>query len=216
MPDTKATSELSSCFKTTSGGQVQLPKCRRCYRTAKGVSSMRVLSLRHPYTQFIATTPLELLHVDYTSIETMMELNKPPKIMNILVFQDHFTKHVMAYVTSDQTAKTVAKFLYQRCILIFGDLAKLFSNQAVNFMSSIIRELCKLMGIKKVRTLPYHAQTNGQVEYVHQSNIWMIGKLSKDEKAHWPNQLSEMVQAYNSTRSAVAGIAHIISCLDDD
>ena len=43
--------------------------------------------------------PLTLLHIDYMSIETTMELNKPPKIVNILVFQDHFMKHFMAYVT---------------------------------------------------------------------------------------------------------------------
>ena len=42
-----------------------------------------------------------------------MELNKPPKVMNVLVFQDHFMKHIMAYVTPDQTARTVAKFLYK-------------------------------------------------------------------------------------------------------
>ena len=28
-------------------------------------------------------------------------------------FQDHFTKHVLAYVTPNQTAKTIAKFLYE-------------------------------------------------------------------------------------------------------
>ena len=42
----------------------------------------------------------------------MMELDPPPNMVNILVFCDHFTKHVMAYMTPDQTAKTVAKFLW--------------------------------------------------------------------------------------------------------
>ena len=65
----------------------------------------------------MATTPLDLLHVDFTSIETTMELDKSPHIANVLVFQDHFTKHVLAYVTPDQTAKTIAKFLYGGYIL---------------------------------------------------------------------------------------------------
>ena len=42
----------------------------------------------------MATAPLDLLHVDFTSIETTLELNESPKVTNILVFQDHFTKHV--------------------------------------------------------------------------------------------------------------------------
>ena len=91
--------------------------------------------LLHPV---MATTPLDLLHVDFTSIEMTMELNQPPRVTNILVFQDHFTKHVMAYVTPDQTAKTVTKFLYQGYISIFRAPARLLRNWGANFMSSII------------------------------------------------------------------------------
>ena len=76
----------------------------------------------------VATTPLDLLHVNFTSIETMMELNQSPRVTNILVFQDHFTKHVLAYVTPNQTAKTIAKFLYGGYISIFGAPARLLSD----------------------------------------------------------------------------------------
>ena len=65
-----------------------------------------------PLCPIVATTPLDLLHVDFTSIETTLELNQLPRDANVLVFQDHFTKHVLAYVTPDQTAKTVTIFLY--------------------------------------------------------------------------------------------------------
>ena len=68
----------------------------------------------------VATALMDLLHVDFTSIEMTMELNRPPKIANVLVLQDHFMKHVMAYITPNQTTKTVTKFLYQGYISIFG------------------------------------------------------------------------------------------------
>ena len=58
-----------------------------------------------PLHPIVATAPLDLLHVDFTSIETTMEPNQSPRVTNILVFQDHFMKHVLAYVTPDQTAK---------------------------------------------------------------------------------------------------------------
>ena len=57
-----------------------------------------------PLHPIVATTPLDLLHVDFTSIEMTMELNQPPRVANVLVFQDHITKQVMAYVTPNQTA----------------------------------------------------------------------------------------------------------------
>ena len=63
-----------------------------------------------PYSPIVATAPLDLLHVDFTSIETMMELNQSPRVTNILVFQDHFTKHVLAYVTPDQLQKPSLNF----------------------------------------------------------------------------------------------------------
>ena len=97
----------------------------------------------------MATSPLDLLRVDFTSIETTLELNQSTRVTNILVFQDHFTKHVLAYVTPDQTAKTIAKFLYQGYILIFGAPARLLSDRGANFMSSVIDEMCKILGVNE-------------------------------------------------------------------
>ena len=112
----------------------------------------------------IATTPLELLHINFMSFEMTIELDQPPNMVNVLVFCDHFTKHIMTYMTPNQTAKTVAKFLWQGYILILQAPAKLLSDQGANFESNIIKELCELTGIWKGRTLPYPAQTNGKVE----------------------------------------------------
>ena len=158
-----------------------------------------------PMWPIIVTTPLELLHVDFTSIKTTMELDQPPNVVNLLVICDHFTKHIMAYVTLDQTAKTVAKFLWQGCISIFGALAKILSDSGANFKSNIMKDLCELMDIWKVRTSPYHDQTNGQVEWTHLMLMHMIEKLSKDRKADWLRHLPEVVHAYNSTRLAITG-----------
>ena len=77
-----------------------------------------------------------------------MDPNESPRVTNILVFQDHFTKHVLAYVTPDQTAKTTANFLYGEYISIFGAPARLLSDKGANFTSSVIKEMCKILGIK--------------------------------------------------------------------
>ena len=109
-----------------------------------------------PLHPIMATTPLDLLHVDFTSIKTTLEPNQSPRIANVLVFQDHFTKHVLVYVSPNQTAKTVAKFLYQGYISISGAPARLLSDRGANFMSNVIEEMCKILGIKKLQTMPYH------------------------------------------------------------
>ena len=115
-------------------------------------------------------------------------------------------KHVLAYVTPDQTAKTITKSLYQGYISIFGAQARLLSDRGANFMSRVIDKMCKILGMKKkLQTMPYHQQTNGSVERLHQMIMRMIGKLGEDKKADWPSHLAEIVHAYNATCSAVTG-----------
>ena len=132
-----------------------------------------------------------------------MELNKPPVVKNVLVMTDHFTRYALAVVTKDQMAKTVAKVFYEHFIVVFGVPAKLLSNRGANFTSALVKELCSAFGIQKCRTMAYHAQCNGQVEHFHQMLFRMIGKLSCNKKAQWEQHLLELLQAYNSTWSAV-------------
>ena len=115
--------------------------CRCCLQYEGGTP-------KAPLCPIVATAPLDLLHVDFTSIEPTMELDQLPRVANILVFQEHFTKHVLAYVTPDQIAKTITKFLYGGYISIFGTQARLLSDQGTSFTSSIIGELCKILGIQ--------------------------------------------------------------------
>ena len=70
-------------------------------------------------------------------------------------------KQVLAYVTPDQTAKTVAKFLYGGNISIFGAPARLLSDRGANFTSSVIEEMCKILGVKQLWTMPYHPRLMG-------------------------------------------------------
>ena len=101
-----------------------------------------------PLCPIVATAPLDLLHIDFTSIEATMELDRSPQIANVLVFQDYFTQYVLAYVTPNPTEKTVAKFLYGGFISIFGAPARLLSDRGTSFISSIIEELCEILSIQ--------------------------------------------------------------------
>ena len=147
----------------------------------------------------------ELLHVDFTSIEEMVPLKEDPVICNVLVSQDHFSKYVVAYVVKDQTAHTTAETLRIGYFRLFGAPAYLVSDQGKAFMGHVITHLCELYGVQKLRTSPYHAQTNGQVEHMNQTIIRMIRKLEEDKKACWSKHLPELLMAYNATCSAVTG-----------
>ena len=119
--------------------------------------------------------------------------------------QDHFSKYVIAYIVKDQTAHTAIETLRNGYFGLFGAPAYLISNQGKAFTGHLITNLCELYGVQKLRTSPYHAQTNGQVERINQTIICMIGKLEQDKKARWSEHLPEMLSAYNGTCSAVTG-----------
>ena len=182
------TCDLRNCIK----------KCSHCrkYEAAPPVAPMEPLT---------CSGPGELLHVDFMSIEETMPLREDPVICNVLVFQDHFSKYVVAYVVKDQTARTTAETLRIGYFRLFGAPAYLVSDQGKAFTDHVITHLCELYGVQKLRTLPYHAQTNGQVERMNQTIICMIGKLEEDKKACWSKHLPELLMAYNTTCSTVTG-----------
>ena len=84
---------------------------------------------RAPLCSIRAYAPLELVHLDYISIESTMELNKLPMLKNVLVMTDHFTRYALAVVTKDQMAKMVVKVFYEHFIAIFGVPAKLLNDR---------------------------------------------------------------------------------------
>ena len=175
-----------------------IKKCGHCrkYEAAPPTVPMKPLT---------CSGPGELLHVDFTSIEETVPLKEEPIIRNVLVLQDHFSKYVVAYVVKDQTAPTATETLRNGYFGLFGVPAYLVSDQGKAFTGHIITHLCDLYGVQKLRTSPYHAQTNGQVERMNQMIIRMIGKLEEDKKACWSEHLPELLLAYNATCSAVTG-----------
>ena len=176
----------------------KVKNCGRCkkYNGAPPIAKLQKLP---------CAGPGELVHINFTSIEETVGLNEQPTIWDVLVIQDHFSKHVVAYVVKDQTARTVAKTLRWGYFGLFGAPAYLLSDKGPAFTSRVVEDLCKMYGVQKLRTSSYHAQTNGQVERMNQTLIRMIGKLEDDKKACWSLYLPEVLMAYNSTRSAVTG-----------
>ena len=71
------------------------------------------------------TRPLELVHIDFLTIEAP----KKDKDGNILVVMDHFTRYAQAYVTRSQTAPVVANTLWEKFFVHYGFPEKMLSDQ---------------------------------------------------------------------------------------
>ena len=165
-------------------------RCSRCLRrkTPPQVA---------PLQPILVTQPLELVHMDYLSLE-------PSKgnIENVLVITDHFTRYALAYPSKTQTAQATARILWDNFICHYGFPEKFISDQGRNFESDLIKELCKIAGVKKIHTTPYHPQGNGQCERFNSTLCNMLGTLSDEEKSDWKSHLGCMTHAYNCTKHA--------------
>ena len=150
-----------------------------------------------PLQPILVTQPLELVHMDYLSLE-------PSKgnIENVLVITDHFTRYALAYPSKTQTAQATARILWDNFICHYGFPERFISDQGRNFESDLIKELCKIAGVKKVHTTPYHPQGNGQCERFNSTLCNMLGTLSEEEKSDWKSHLGCMTHAYNCTKHA--------------
>ena len=173
-----------------------IKSCDRCLRFKAKPHKTEL----HP---ILATHPMELVHIDYLTIES----GKTDKDINVLVVTDHFTRYAQAYVTKTQTAKVVAQTLWDRYFMHYGLPEKILSDQGRNFESNLIAELCELSKVKKLRTTPYRPQTNGQCERFNSTLISMLGTLPNEAKADWPNQVMTLVHAYNCTKSNATGFS---------
>ena len=129
------------------------PRCLR-FKTESGKAELNPV---------IATRPLELVHINYLTIEPPAN-SKSDKNINVLIITDHFTRYAQAHLTSSQKASVVAKTLWDHFFVHYGFPKKILSDQGHNFESLLIRELSELTQIQKLRTIPYRPEENGSCE----------------------------------------------------
>ena len=142
-----------------------------------------------------ATYPMDFVHMDYLTSEG----NEGGKDVHILVITDHFTRYAQAIVTSSQTAKCTAQNLWDKFIVHYGLPDKILMDQGCNFESDLLKALCEIAQVKKIRTSCYHPQTNGQCEHFNATLIIILGTLQDKPKSTWREQVPTLVYAYKCT-----------------
>ena len=102
--------------------------------------------------------------------------------------------------------------LWDKFIVHYGLLEKILSDQGCKFESQFVADLCKLIGMQKMWTSPYHPQTNGQCERFNSTLINMLGTLPPEKKSEWKNHIGMLVPAYSYTRNSATGFSpyHLI------
>ena len=168
--------------------------CPRCIRRKTPADN------RAPLVNIITTQPLELVSMDFLTLET-----SKGGFQHVLVMVDHFTRYALAVPTRNMLAKTTADAFFQNFVVHYGIPKRIHSDQGANFVSRVISQLCKLLGCKKSQTTPYHPMGNGQCERFNRTILSMLGTLSPEKKTDWKAHISALAHAYNCTKHDSTG-----------
>ena len=155
-------------------------------------------------SSFETSYPMEIVHMDYLLIGLK---RNPNKDINVLVVTDHFTRYAQAFVTTSQTALVVAQTLYKDYLVHYRWPEKLHSDQGGNFESNVIKELCTIAQVQKIRTTPYNPKGNAHCEKFNQTLLSMLGTLEPGDKAKWQQWVPTLMHAYNCTHCESKGFS---------
>lgn len=81
-----------------------------------------------------------------------------------------------AFAIPDQKAETIACLFIDHIICRQGIPEELLSDRGANFLSTLIQDVCNILGVKKINASSYHPQTDGLVEKFNSTLISMIAK----------------------------------------
>ena len=97
--------------------------------------------------------------------------------------------------------------LWDKFIVHYGLPEKILTNQGHNFESDLLKALCEIAQVKKIRTSGYHPQMNGQCKHFIATLINMLGTLPLKNKSTWREQVPTLVHAHYCTRNNAAGFS---------
>ena len=137
--------------------------------------------------------PLELIAADIVGPLPVSTTGKK----YILVIIDHFTKYVKLYSLQDITAKTSAKKIFN-FMCNYGIPDSILTDQGKNFQSELMTELWELLDTNKLRTSPYHPETDGVTERFNRTLKQMLACYVNENQTDWDLYLDNLQYAYNS------------------
>lgn len=171
--------------------------CETCQLTsAKGVARAQLQSLP------IIDTPFERIGMDIVS-----PLEKSSSgYRHILVICDYATRYPEAFPLRSFKARQVADCLLQLFSRV-GIPKEILTDCGTNFLSKLLQQVYQLLGVKGIKTTPYHPQTDGLVERYNQTLKNMLRKFVSHTGADWDRWLPYLLFAYREVPQASTGFS---------
>lgn len=123
----------------------------------------------------------------------------------ILTLQCDLTKFSVATPMTNKEANTVAYHFVTSFVCIHGMPQNLISDQGTEFLNKIFSETCKLIGVKRINTSPYHPQANGALERSHRTLGEYLRHYVDADQQNWDTYIPYAMFTYNSSEHQSTG-----------
>ena len=170
--------------------QLQLKQCNPCARYFRGKPKRQGL-----LQNMVVGEVGEVLALDLTGPHVLSSSGH----RYILTIIDHYSRWAEAIPVRNQEAVTVAKVLVDQWISRYGCPLQILTDQGPCFEATLFKDLCRLLGIDKVRTSPYKPSTNGLIERFHRTLNTMIAKVVAQNQRNWTEHLPLVMAAYRAS-----------------
>nr|XP_032806838.1 hexokinase-2-like [Petromyzon marinus] len=152
--------------------------------------------------------PLDVIHRKGTRHGNADGLSRlPPDGRYLLVVVEYLTRWPMTWPLVDQSASSITEAFVQGYVLDKGAPEQLLTDQGRNFSSRLLKEVCDLLGTKKVRTSPYHPQSDGMVERLNGTLTSMLCHHVSASQSDWDLFIPGVLAAYRLAPHASTGFS---------
>ena len=134
----------------------------------------------------------------------------------IIVYVDRFTRYTLIDKLKDRSAISVASSIMSKVISEYQTPSVLVSDNALEFVSSVIEEICKLFRIRKTEIVSYHPAANGLAEAANKRIINALRVSVRKDQKNWSELLPLVQMALNSAyHDAIGDTPHFLLFLQD-
>lgn len=145
----------------------------------------------------VTTTPIKSF--DVVSIDTVGPFSLTEHGNRYAVsMQCDFSKYVIMTPIPDKSATTIAKAVLENCILKYGPMKFIKTDQGTEY-KGVFNEICNLLNINRTCSTAYHPQTLGALERNHRCLNEYLRIFSNESKNDWDIWMPYYSFAYNTT-----------------
>jgi len=122
----------------------------------------------------------------------------------ILIMMDYATGYPEAVPLKDIQAETVAEALVNMFTRV-GVLKEILSDQGSQFLSAVMKEMCRLLSLKQLVTTPYHPICNGLIEKFNGTLKNMLRHTCAEKPKDWDRYVPPLLFAYREVKQDSLG-----------